>query len=100
MSIYYKIKSKLPIQSYLAGTLSHFYPNHVCFVTNDNFCDKYRTIECRTKLTGVSLGQMLRHIAGELGGNGGGLDYAAGAKIPYEKEQEFIDRCEEIIESV
>lgn len=98
--IYYKIKSKLPIQSYLAGTLSNFYPKHVCFVTNDNFVDKYRTIECRTKLEGISLGQMLRHIADELGGSGGGLDYAAGAKIPPEKEQDFIRKCEEVIEDV
>jgi single-stranded DNA-specific DHH superfamily exonuclease len=98
--IYYRIKSKLPIQSYLAGTLSNFYPKHVCFVTNDNFVDKFRTIECRTKLEGISLGQMLRHIAEELGGSGGGLDYAAGAKIPPEKENDFLERCESVINDV
>jgi len=94
--IYYKIRSRLPIQSYLAGTLSNFYPKHVCFVTNDNSVNEFRTIECRTKLEGISLGQMLRHIAEELGGSGGGLDYAAGTKIPAGKEEEFIKRCEEL----
>jgi len=89
-TIFYKIQSVLPIQSYLAGTLSNFYPNHVCLVTNKNYADVFMTIEARTKIRKIDLGSVFREIATKLGGNGGGLAYAAGAKIPVEKEQEFL----------
>jgi single-stranded DNA-specific DHH superfamily exonuclease len=98
--IYYKIDSDLPVQSYLAGTLSNFYPDKVCFVTNKNYADKFMTIEARTKLNTMNLGQLMRHTAEMFGGNGGGLEYAAGAKIPVEKENEFIEQLKEHLKDV
>jgi single-stranded DNA-specific DHH superfamily exonuclease len=98
--IYCKINSSLPIQSYLAGTLSNFYPDLICFVTNKNYADKYMTIEARTKLESINLGQLMRNTAESLEGNGGGLEYAAGARIPVEKEKEFIEKLKESIKGI
>ncbi|MFB6208368.1 MAG: DHHA1 domain-containing protein [Candidatus Nanohaloarchaea archaeon] len=44
---------------------------------------------------GMNLGEIIEGITEELDGEGGGHNIAAGAKIPAEHKQEFIDRLDE-----
>lgn len=45
---------------------------------------------------GLHLGNALREISGELGGEGGGHDIAAGARIPQNTRSEFLGKINEI----
>ncbi|MCK4491606.1 MAG: DHH family phosphoesterase, partial [Candidatus Altiarchaeales archaeon] len=45
---------------------------------------------------GLHLGNALRELSGELGGEGGGHDIAAGARIPQNTRSEFLDKINEI----
>lgn len=47
---------------------------------------------------GVDLAAAFRDAAGSVGGNGGGHNIASGATIPVGKEEEFLDRVDQIIE--
>ncbi len=93
--MYYPIKSKFPIESYVAGTLVNFYPNLICIVSN-NFVDGDLSIEGRTKLD-VNLGEIFSTVCKKVGGFGGGLKNAAGARIPREKEDEFLEEIKKIM---
>ncbi len=46
---------------------------------------------------GVNLGLAMRKASEQVGGEGGGHDVAAGAKIPMEKEQEFLKAVDSIV---
>lgn len=46
---------------------------------------------------GLDLSKTMSHVSEELGGEGGGHDIAAGAFIPEGKEEEFLDKAEEMI---
>ncbi|NPA74602.1 MAG: DHH family phosphoesterase [Euryarchaeota archaeon] len=46
----------------------------------------------------VNLGEIMRKVSRELGGDGGGHDVAAGATIPVGKEKEFVKRVNEEVE--
>jgi len=46
---------------------------------------------------GLDLGLAMRQVALDLNGNGGGHKIAAGATIQLEKENEFLDKTEEIL---
>jgi RecJ-like exonuclease len=46
---------------------------------------------------GLKLGGGLNEASKEFGGEGGGHDVAAGAKIPPEKRDEFLKRMDEIV---
>lgn len=44
---------------------------------------------------GIHFGNIIREVAGEVGGSGGGHAMACGAYIPLEKKSEFLDRFNE-----
>jgi RecJ-like exonuclease len=41
---------------------------------------------------GIHFGNIMRQIAGDVGGTGGGHSMACGAYIPIDKKEEFLDR--------
>jgi len=48
---------------------------------------------------GLDLSSVMTKCSKEVGGEGGGHDIAAGALIPHGKEEEFLDKVEDMIES-
>lgn len=46
---------------------------------------------------GLNLGEIIEEITEELGGEGGGHNVAAGAKIPRDKKKEFIEKVDKTI---
>ncbi|MFP3872058.1 MAG: DHHA1 domain-containing protein [Candidatus Natronoplasma sp.] len=49
--------------------------------------------------SGLDLSSVMSKCSEEVGGEGGGHDIAAGALIPYEKEEEFLEKVESMLES-
>lgn len=92
--LYYPIQSKFPVESYIAGTLSNLYPNLICIV--GNFKKDFIIMEGRTKLN-LNLGKIFMEASKKVGGNGGGLKNAAGARIPKMEEMNFLKEVKKII---
>ena len=61
----------------------------------------FRSVSSRAKKeaveAGLNLGEIIGEICEELNGEGGGHNVAAGAKIPRDNKEEFIDMLEEKI---
>lgn len=95
--LFYPIKSRFQIESYLAGTLANLYPNHVCVVVNYFEKKKDVVMEGRTKLGKVNIGKIFHEICKKIGGDGGGLKGAAGAIISKEKEKEFLEELKQLV---
>lgn len=49
---------------------------------------------------GVDIGEVLRKVSKSLGGNGGGHDVAAAARLPRERKDEFIKKVDQLLESI
>lgn len=88
--IFFKIKSRLPIQSYLSGTLANLNQDKICIVLNEQ--GEYCMVEARTRLDDFDLGEKFREVCTELNAIGGGHKKAAGAKIKSRDIEVFIDK--------
>ncbi|MCQ2737261.1 MAG: DHH family phosphoesterase [archaeon] len=64
---------------------------------NDENDDYKISLRCSRLLaySGIHFGFIIRKVAQELGGNGGGHDVACGAYIPHDKKDEFLKRMDE-----
>ncbi|MCW1296407.1 MAG: DHHA1 domain-containing protein [Candidatus Parvarchaeota archaeon] len=87
-----RIRSNLPIQSYLAGTLANLNQDKICIVINEEPTKDYAMVEGRTRIDNFDLGKIFREVCKELNSSGGGHKKAAGAKILKSEVENFIKK--------
>ncbi len=88
------------IDEEISGTvstiISNLYREKVPIVLITNAKNAQKKISVRVPISlvkkGMNAGLMMKEVASSVGGLGGGHDVAAGAVIPIEKEEEFVEK--------
>lgn len=88
-----RISVNFPIQSYLAGSLSHLNPKKLVVVVNEY--KRTGFIEARTRNDEFDVGRILREVCERVGGIGGGHKLAGGGRIPRNRVEEFFEVLKE-----
>ena len=101
------INAEERIRDTLIGTLSslisksNVYPDKTVIISMAHSLDDTTKISSRISgysASKIDLNLLMHEVCSKLGGIGGGHKLAAGASIPQEKEQDFINLIRELLE--